>query len=102
MNTKKKKNKQNSDSCKEIVSACNVIETCKLYPYLGSLISSNRQFELNISELCKSASRAMYTILDNVNKFSSGDVTKLLDFFNKIFCLFAVTTVNYGVLLFSI
>ena len=46
----------------------NVIETCKSYPYLGSLIGNNGQFKLNISELRKSASRVMYTLLDNVNK----------------------------------
>ena len=37
----------------------NVIETCKSYPYVGSLISNNGQFKLNISKLCKSASSAM-------------------------------------------
>ena len=62
----------------------NVIETCKSYPYLGSLISNNRQFKLNISELCKGASRAMYTLLGNVNKFSSGNATILLDLFDKM------------------
>ena len=62
----------------------NVIETCNLYPYLGSLISNNGKFKLNISELCKSASRAMYTLLGNVNKFSSGNVTILLDLFDKM------------------
>ena len=62
----------------------NVIETCKSYPYLGSLISNNGQFKLNISELCKSATRAMYTLLDNVNKFSSGNATILLNLFDKM------------------
>ena len=37
----------------------NVIEACKSYPYVGSLISNNGQFKLNISKLCKSASSAM-------------------------------------------
>ena len=46
----------------------NVVETCNSYPYLGSLIGNNGQFKLNISELRKSASRVMYTLLDNVNK----------------------------------
>ena len=50
-----------------------VIETCKSYPYLGSLITNNGQFKLNISELCK-----------NVNKFSSGNVTILLNLFDKM------------------
>ena len=62
----------------------NVIETCKSYPYLGFLISNNRQFQLNISELYKSDSRTMYTLLGNVNKFSSGNVRILLDLFGKI------------------
>ena len=59
------------------------IETCKSYPYLGSLNSNNGQFKLNISKLCKSASRAMYTLSGNVNKFSSRNVTILLDLFGK-------------------
>ena len=62
----------------------NVIETCKSYPYLGSLISNNEQFKLNIIELCKSASRAMYILLGNANKFSSRNVTILLDSFDKM------------------
>ena len=62
----------------------NVIETCKSYTYLGSLISNNGQFKLNISELCKSASRAMYTLLGNLNKFSSGNVTVILNLFDKM------------------
>ena len=61
-----------------------VIETCKSYSYLGSLISNNGLFKLNISELCKSASRALYTLLDNGNKYSSGNVTILLDLFDKM------------------
>ena len=40
----------------------NVIETCKSYPYLGSLISIDMQFKLNIRD-----------------KFSKGYVTILLD-----------------------
>ena len=62
----------------------NVIETCKSYPYLGFLISNNRQFQLNISELYKNDSRTMYTLLGNVNKFSSGNVRILLDLFGKM------------------
>ena len=62
----------------------NVTETCNSYPYLGSLISNKGQFKLNVSELCKGASRAMYTLSGNVNKFSSGNVTILLDLFDKM------------------
>ena len=62
----------------------NVIETCNSYPYLGSLISNNGQFKLYISELFKSANRAMYTVLGIVNKFSSRDVRILLDLFDKM------------------
>ena len=60
------------------------IETCKSYPYFGSLISNNGQFKLHISELFKSAIRAMYTLLGNVNKFSSGNISILLDLFDKM------------------
>ena len=62
----------------------NVIEAFKSCPYLGSLISNNGQFKLNIRELCESTSRAMYTLLGNVYKFSSGNVTILLDLFDKM------------------
>ena len=55
----------------------NLIETCKSYTYLGSLISSKGQFKLNISEICKCDSRAMYTLLGNINKSSCGNVTIL-------------------------
>ena len=55
----------------------NVRETCKSYPYLGSLISSHGQFKVNINELCKSASRAIYTPLGNVNKFLSGNTRQI-------------------------
>ena len=62
----------------------NVIEICKSYPYLGYLISNNGKFKLNISELYKSTSRAMYTLLGNVNKFPSRNVTILLDLSDKM------------------
>ena len=61
----------------------NVIETFKSYPYLRSLIYNNHQFRLTISELCKSASRAMCTLLGYLNRFSSRNVTILLDLFDK-------------------
>ena len=50
--------------------------------YLGSIISNNDSFKLNIYELCESASRAMYNLLGNVNKQMSGTfyiLTELLD-----------------------
>ena len=62
----------------------NVIEICKSYPYLRYLISNNGKFKLNISELYKSTSRAMYTLLDNVNKFPSRNVTILLDLSDNV------------------
>ena len=62
----------------------NIIEICKSYPYLGSLISNNGQFKIDINELSKSTSREMYTLPGNVNKFSSGNVTILLDLFDKM------------------
>ena len=65
----------------------NDIETCKSYPYLGSLISNYGQFKLNISELCKSISRAMYTLPGNVNKLSKGNVAILTDLFDKMILL---------------
>ena len=73
----------------------NVIETCKSYPYLGPLFSNNRKFKLDISELCQSASRAMYTFLGNVNKFSSGNVTILLDLLDKM--ILPICTYNFEV-----
>ena len=51
---------------------------------LESLISNNRKFKLNISEFCKSANRAVYTLLGIVKKNSSGNVTISLDLFDKM------------------
>ena len=44
----------------------NVVKTCKSYPCFGYLIFNNGQFKLNISELCKRASRQCTLLL---NKF---------------------------------
>ena len=35
------------------------LEICKLYPNLETIITNNRNFEVNIQELCKRARRAM-------------------------------------------
>ena len=62
----------------------NVLDICKTYPYLGTVISHNGQFKFNINELCKKASRGMYTLLGNVNKFYAGNIKILIDLFNKM------------------
>ena len=62
----------------------NVLDICKTYPYLGTIISHNGQFKFNINELCKKASRAMYTLLGNVNKFYAGNIKILIDLFDKM------------------
>ena len=51
------------------------LEICKLYPYLGTIITSNGNFKVNILELCKRARRAMYTLLGSTNKFASGNLS---------------------------
>ena len=60
------------------------LNTCKSYAYLGCIISNNGSFKLNIDELCKSASRAMYNLLGKVNKHLSGNVYILTELFDKI------------------
>ena len=40
------------------------LEICNLYPFLKTIISNNGNFKVNIEELCKSASRVMYTLLN--------------------------------------
>ena len=45
----------------------NAVETCKSNPYVGSLISNNKQFKFKNSELCESASRAIRTVLRKMN-----------------------------------
>ena len=60
------------------------LDTCKSNTYLGSIISDNGSIKLNINELCKSASRAMYNLLCNVNKHLSGNVYILTELFYKM------------------
>ena len=62
----------------------NVLDMCNSYLYLGTIVSNNGQFKLNINELCKKASRAIYTLLGNVNKFYAGNIKTLIDLFNKM------------------
>ena len=56
----------------------NALDMSKSYPYLGTIISNNGQFKFNINELCKKASRAMYTLLGNVNKFYLGNFDRFI------------------------
>ena len=51
------------------------LEICKLYPYLGAIITNNENFKVNIEELYKIARRAMYTLLGSTNKFASGNLS---------------------------
>ena len=74
----------------------NVLDICKSYPYLGTIISHNGQFIFNINELCKKASRAMYTLLGNVNKFYAGNIKILIDLFDKM--ILPICTYNCEVL----
>ena len=60
------------------------LELCKLYPYLGTIITNNGNFKVNIQELCKSARRAMYTLLGSTNKYASGNLRVLLKLFDKM------------------
>ena len=60
------------------------LEISKLYPYLRTIIANNGNFKANIEELCKSARRAMYTLLGSTNKFASGNLRVLLKLFDKI------------------
>ena len=62
----------------------NALDICKSHPYLGTIISHNGQFKFNINELCKKASRAMYTLLGNVNKFYARNIKILIDLFDKM------------------
>ena len=43
------------------------LEICKLFPCLGTIITNNGNFKVNIQELCKSARRAIYTLLGSTN-----------------------------------
>ena len=60
------------------------LEICKLYPYLRTIIANNGNFKANIEELCKSARRAMYTLLGSTNKFASGNLRVLLKLFDRM------------------
>ena len=60
------------------------LEICKLYPYLRKVITNNGNFKVNIEELCKSARRAMYTLLGSANKFASGNLRVLLKRFDRL------------------
>ena len=60
------------------------IEECKSYTYLGTVISNNGKFKANIKQLCKTASRAMYTLLCHTNKYSGVNIKLLMDLFDKI------------------
>ena len=48
------------------------LEICKLYPYLGTIITNNGNFKVNIQEICKSARRIMYALLVSTSRFASG------------------------------
>ena len=58
------------------------LEICKLYPYLRTIITNNGNFKVNIQELCKSARRATYTLLDSSNK--SGNLRTLPKLFDRM------------------
>ena len=60
------------------------LEICKLYLYLGTIITNNGNFKVNIEELCKSARRAMYILLGSTNKFASGNWRVLLKLFARM------------------
>ena len=62
----------------------NALDKCKSNRYLRTTISNNEQFKSNINELCKNSSRAMYTLLGNVNKFYAGNINILIDLLDKI------------------
>ena len=70
----------------------NVLDICKSYPYLGTIISYNGQFKFNTNELCKKASSAMYTLLGNANKFYAENIKILIDLFDKM--IFSICTYN--------
>ena len=61
-----------------------LIEECKSYTYLGTVIFSNGKFKGNIQQLCKIASRTMYTLLSHTNKYSGAYIELLMDLFDKI------------------
>ena len=68
--------------------------------YLGSIISNNDSFKLNIYELYDSASRAMYNLLGNVNKHMSGTVYILTELLDKMVLPIPTYNCEVWVLLF--
>ena len=42
--------------------------------YLGTILTNNGNFKVSIQEPCKSARRAMRTLLVSTNKFASGNL----------------------------
>ena len=60
------------------------IKEYKSYTYLGTVISSNGKFKADIQQLFKTASRAMYTLLSHINKYSGGNIKLLMDLLDKI------------------
>ena len=75
------------------------IEICKPYLYLGTIVTNNGNFIVNIEELCKSARRAMYTLLGSTNKFASGSLKVLLKLFDRMILL--ICTYNCGEAIFQ-
>ena len=59
------------------------VEEYKSYTYLATAISSNGIFKANIQQLCKTASRAMYTLLSHTNKYWGGNIKSLMDLYNS-------------------
>ena len=84
------------------------IEFCNSYTYLRCIISNTGNFKININELIKSASRAMYNLLGNTNKFLSGNITirilfdkNRIDLFDKIILLICIWGASLFTMKFS-
>ena len=60
------------------------LEICKLYAYLGAIVTNNGSFKVNIQELSKSVRGATYTLLGNTSKFESGNLRVLLKLFDRM------------------
>ena len=60
------------------------LEMYKLCPSLGTIITSNGNFKVNVQELCTSARRAMYTLIGGINKLTSGNLRVLLKLFERM------------------
>ena len=72
------------------------LDICKLYPYLVTIITNNGNFKVNVQELCKSARRAMYTLLCSTNKFASGNLRVLLKLFDRMILLICTNNCVVG------